>query len=845
MTKWLRLLLALLILYAISDNHFGQDNTTVQKVSIPQPSNALEIVFVVDVSYSMKDHLNYVSLLVRKIFKDFRTSAENGFYLITFADYATYKGSVEDVGTVKEKIEAEMQKTLQEFNRKEGNIRNRHYPGIPYRRQNTYPESGFWQVFALIETNFIQKRGVLLFLSDGEDSRSQTKDFEDDIETPILALENIGFSTFSFFVDTEKKYRCKERMEKIGSYGKGFYIIRKGIAAGYQDFKNQVHLLPYNSPVSYTTLEKIQKDRKKELEDEKAENEKIKLSRENAYQRIAELEITLMAAQIKLQFLEVLNHILNWNAEIYHHFCYKYRAKSQVWEWIAAIAAILLVFSGLGGFMWYRKKILPVLQNPEERLNMLWGKLIPQQNGFETIYLSDMPPGLEVHLPRDFPTLKFISYNQHGRKAIKIINSDEENWHIRFLHRSSKSLKSRHFIDDDTDEIKIFNTKDEKIFCTFKYEFLEKFSAGCKQPVWGPDEFRGRDDLVEDIKTNFQADLNCHSYLISGLGNAGKTSLIMHLFHEALGKDDMIKQKCALSFISFDRTVNDFSTYSQSVFDQLSRAGEKQKKVILIDEYDEILEQFPNQFSEFLRNNNFNNDYYYVFTGRKGIKQLEMENLRQHIPNYTFHRPLGSLETKESIWENNYNKAINFLDSMLALTGYPATALSLEVKRRIVAHASGFPSLVKEILQSLLTDWLDSYDIHPVEPRHLEDCVSRIKKRTYDFLIERVINYEKKKYPDKEEVPKGHVEISEILSGLINEEELKNESSVDIIVKILGRYRLNKKIQDVREKCVANKLELLEEMGFVAILQGKLIRMPLLIFQNEVIGEYQGTHQEY
>jgi GTPase SAR1 family protein len=458
---------------------------------------------------------------------------------------------------------------------------------------------------------------------------------------------------------------------------------------------------------------------------------------------------------------------------------------------------------------------------------MLWGKLIPLDKELAPVNLGDKASGFEVSLPKGLPVLKFLPYNYKGKKAIKLHYNEKEG-HLKFYHKDGKK-RGRHHIDNDIVSFRVVNPENEKIYCKYKYEFLEKFSENCTQPVWEAGEFKGRDDIVREIKSNFLDEINSHNYFISGMGNAGKTSLIKHLYHVAMGRDNMIKLKYAMAFIEFKKeSYRSFSILENEIFEELGPVEEGRRKLIFIDEYDEIFNVFPNEFGEFLQKNDFHEGYFYVFAGRIGESLLKEMGLLNMLPHYRKFINLGSLDNVDSISSNSYEMSVCFLNDQLSEIGFPQAALSNEVKRSIVTKASGFPSLIKEILLRLLTRWSADYNMQLIDIGHVDDIVLKLKDSIRDFLFKRIYAIDEKNYQGINAVPATEVRFSEIFKRL--RDDLEGESNMQKIVSQLSKYPNDYEIEKEREKSVEKKIKQLEEMGFVDIVEGKLIKLPAMVF---------------
>lgn len=840
MLKLFRCFFVFWMLLVFSLTHFAQDKPPDENKN--QEPAGLEIVFVVDVSYSMKDHLTNVSNFIKKVYEAFSNDSKNedsetggstpknNFHLITFSDFATYHGTLSDAEAVGEKINDEKDITLEEIKRKKNDNRKNREPKKPYTRQNTYPKHGLWEVFTLIEINFIQKRGIVLFFSDGEDSRSFSNNFEEDFKTPINSLKNIGFSVLSVFVNTgNEKYMCKKRMKQIADFlnTADFYTLGNKTDIDFEVFRKEVMAVGYNSPrlrndyladkMEWETSVGVQKELVKEAENAK----------EKALKKILELEGELMVSQLKSRTRKILNDILNMEIN-------NYRSKFKLWHCISIVLLFLIIpTGGYLGYRWHKKKMRE--QTEDNPLNMLWGKLIPPDKELAPINLGDKAPGFEVSPPKGLPVLKFFSHNHKGKKAIKL-HYNEKDGHLKFYYKKENKEKrawSRHYIDNSIVSFRVAKPENEGIYCKYEYEFLDKFSKSCAQPVWKADEFKGRDDIVREIKNNFLDETNSHNYFISGMGNAGKTSLIKHLYHVAMGRDEIIKLKYAMAFIEFKKeSYRSFLTLENEILEKLGPVEKGRRKLIFIDEYDEIFNEFPNEFGGFLKEYDFHKGYYYVFAGRIGKNLLKELGLLDTFPHYRKFVNLGSLDNVGSISSSSYEMSVSFLNDQLSEIGFPQAALNNEAKRSIVTHASGFPSLIKEILLRLLISWSADYDMHLIDVEHVDNIVLKIKDSIRDFLFKRIYAIDEKNHQGINAVPAKEVRFREIFNRLLG--DLKGESNIKEIVRQLSQYPNDHEIEKEREKSVDKKIKQLKEMGFVDVVEGKLIKLPSMVFYGEV-----------
>ncbi len=471
------------------------------------------------------------------------------------------------------------------------------------------------------------------------------------------------------------------------------------------------------------------------------------------------------------------------------------------------------------------KRITREPKNNVPTLDMLWGKLDPQSEGLNIIDLSKESPGLTLTPPKNLPVLKMCPANRKGKKVITI--SHEEGL-VRFYKRNRKEANNQ-YIDAETCFFKIL-LPENKISHEYKFNFLNKMSEICENPVWSKDEFKGRDTIIKEIKDNFlKKGGDCYHYLISGMGNSGKTSLMQHLYHIGLGQEGEILQRYSLALVEFNH--KDYTTFTgleKEITKQLESYKGGQRKLILIDEYDKLYEKFPGEFCEYIREYSSNKEYFFILSGRKGRDLLE-KRFFEHMSPFIDCKKLEGLDYIRSIPGETCEKSLELIESLISDIGFPGQVLDKDTRHKIITYASGFPSLIKKILLELIIDWLAHFDKKTINAADVEEAVSKIKEHTKDFLLRRAIDFDERFYKNPDEIPVTVVRIRDILNIL--SENFKGKAPKRDIKNILIRLPAgDAAIEDRRKRSFDEKIRQLTDMGFIKEDGGDLIGIPHLCF---------------
>jgi len=162
----------------------------------------LKIVLVVDVSASLKkEHRNLIEEFVLLVHDSLQRPDKDDIHLITFSEYAKISDSVQ----IRESIKT--------------NIRNEFENEKTKQKQITILKHGLEEVFGLVENEFPQKVGIVLFISDGRDeSLGDLQKNLGDLKRIIKSLGKNGFKVFSIFIPSDTTLSSRENMKAIATW---------------------------------------------------------------------------------------------------------------------------------------------------------------------------------------------------------------------------------------------------------------------------------------------------------------------------------------------------------------------------------------------------------------------------------------------------------------------------------------------------------------------------------------------------------------------------------------------------------------------------------------------------
>jgi hypothetical protein len=722
------------------------------------------ITFIVDVSPSLgplkKLITDYVEGVIESLERENIRKKE--YRLITFCDKANYfkPNRNLDKDDITDEINDEIEKR------------------IGKAKLKTYPLYAFIKSFELIKKNFTREVGIVIFISDGEDNRTkryESKRAHDDLRQVIIGIKKTGFTVYSVYIKTGNTPSCEPCMKTIAGWaGTSLIKINAGsnLTEEISNLKKQIIGSRFISPVP----------RKKHTERE---------------------EQLLAANRIKEKEMEPLK-LKNK----------KYKRDIVL---LAIIGVMLLSVLIMGVFwVWRGQKIKKKeLKARIPELNILWGKIKFRGKDGEIIDLSKKTKSFKFSPPFNYPEIEFFTEKREGKKAIIILC---KNGRVKFYTKENKEIYID-YIDEQTCSFKIYKKYSKKPL-VYDYNFLNKLEKSCHNPVWENGEFLGREQVVGEIKDNFLNLKEIYHFLISGMGNAGKTSLMNYIYHIGLGEDEQVKEKYSLALIEFKtEAYAAFADVERKITNQLLPGGEK-KNLIIIDEYDQLLEAFPDEFGAFVKERT--NDYknFFIFTGRKGASLVEQD----FLPPYMYFKNLEGLDYAESIAEEDYFTSFKLLESLILDLGIPGNVLGEDVKRQIVTYASGFPSLIKQILYELLRKWITHFDNPAVTLEGVETAVKEIKENAKGFLLQRACDIDESRH---EEPIAGEVRIREILNRL--SEGYRGTAPTEALKADLTMYQEDD-IVEKRSVSFDEKILQLKEMGFIKEYDGNFIGIPHMFF---------------
>jgi hypothetical protein len=208
-----------------------------------------KIVLVVDVSPSLYYCRNLINDFTKEFYEFFLKNENNDFNLITFSKWA----KIHDLS-----VPINLNKIL-------STIEKEFKKNSKIKEQRTYPKHGLGEVFGLVADSFPKKIGAIIFLSDGEDSRTELKKGGDttrkvqmDLKNTIRSLKNNGFTVFSIFLNTgNPKVTCKDCMNKIAEWSDTEKCLEIKKNSNISDIKSivvslkgKVFRAKFSSPVS-------------------------------------------------------------------------------------------------------------------------------------------------------------------------------------------------------------------------------------------------------------------------------------------------------------------------------------------------------------------------------------------------------------------------------------------------------------------------------------------------------------------------------------------------------------------------------------------------------------------
>lgn len=486
-------------------------------------------------------------------------------------------------------------------------------------------------------------------------------------------------------------------------------------------------------------------------------------------------------------------------------------------------------------------------EEPKERIELdrLWGKLYykDKYGKDEGIDLSDKEDKYIFEDKNFFTKVTFEINIQDGMKTI-IVTPESTKAKVEFLDENDNPLKSK-FIDNNTQYIQI-NKKSKRDKKTksirFEYFFLERIGKSYAEPVWERGDFIGRDDELEKIKENFlKEDGDYYDCVISGMGKSGKTSLMRHLNEIYFSdKEEILSEKFITQLFEYDQEKYEkFSNFKSEVEAWLKtiKDSNRRKIIILIDEWDKLIAKHKRYFIGFIwkckRANHF-----FIFSGQKGKKLIENElpkncDLPPHIKQIT----LYGLDVGKKPDDNNVNNSISLIDKMLKEICFPGNYFLNSTKEYIASITSSLPSLIKEILESAISEWLQNHEIRPITPDDVRKAVvaSETADDQEDRLYRWVTDYDIRSNPHKK-IINEELSVTEIIEALKSCSDSEGKVNLKDFRDKISKYpgSDNKKLIGKRMKSFDEKIDILASMGYVKRDGDNLFGVPRMVFDNEV-----------
>ncbi len=723
----------------------------------------LKIVLVVDASRSLKNHKDLVENVVSFVYDSIRRPEKDDVHLITFSDHERLIVSVHDKQSAISEINKEMEKIS----------------------KSTIPAYGLRSVFDLVGKQFPEKVGILLLISDGENSGFKSTKTEQDLKRVIASLKSNGFTVFSIFLSTGTKYSNKPFMKQIAEWsGTKLYEIKKSRYAGnvLSALKKDVFETKYSSPVPIQKFVEIKKQW-----DENLQTQLIKAGKQ------WDEKFDTLKFQFELLFFSV----------------------------IAVLIGGLVVFA-VSKMIFSRKKpskeTSPKISSPKG----LWGKLeLRDETGKPVVIdLSDKAAGFLVKTPKDRFNFRLFPEYCDNQKVITVTSCNGCN--IQYL-TGQKNLCRNPYIDSETRFIRIIDPDNNEKYQDNAYHFLNKLSESYQQPVWKKNEFIGHDALINMIKENYlKKSKDFHHCILSGMGNSGKTSLMKYLHHVLFHEDKLLKERYTTALLEFKNEKNEKWAGVKNKMEKLFISNTKEK-IVLIDEYDNFFDKFSDDFGIWLREH----QGYFILAGRNVLKEKYAFQLFDNIRNIEL---TGIDHPKHLRLTDNLMEplhSVRLIESILSHIGLNSNIFSKEVPRHIAWYASGIPYFIKRILYALLAEWING-ERRSIKIDDVESAVLQIIEPEKLYTIIKACNEDERGSTGGES---EDVRIRDILNALATMGKGRAEMAA---VKSHVADHVNEAIKEAREKSFDDKLIRLKSLGFIIQDGEYLVGIPrLFYFQGE------------
>ena len=754
---------------------------------ITADAKGFDIIFLVDMSAAGKTYSSLVKKFINSacdtINTNFPKTKKNNYHLITLPQTP---GAFKTRNILKEDILKAV------MNRK--------------RRSSIRIDlkSGLNSVFDLFEDGFLPNTGIVFFISNGNNKKTNLARTKKDFKSTIDALKRSGITVFSIYLSAGIM-KCEECMIMVSEHaGTPFHKIEKeaDIPNTVNKLTGEVLKTDYSSPVEWENFKNEEKKWNDQLEQSRKESKRSK--QENI--RIRE---DIKTRDSLIEAIEKSEKEMIDVAE-------KQKTKTDI------LLVLLIALLGLVTFL--QRDHLTFLQFKRQ---LLWGKLVISELGKPkdtVIDLSTRVKGDIIKTPGVVPDFRLSRRSHYGRK---VICTEVKKGYIEYYkYGNGKPDKTDQYLGDQSKFIRISNLYGNH-HCEYMYQFLEILEKSCLEPA-PIDLLFGREEKIDEIVNNFleEKKRNCYNMVLSGMGYAGKTSLLrtLKIYFE---KDFLLRKKCVLEHIEYDPTeklnIKQFKENFKLKITKLSKHKRK-RKILMVDNYDDLLTREDKALSGLIQKCGSQYDIYLVLSGKMPA-DLIYERYSDYLPQHY----------NEIVLDEIGNPA-DLIDAMLDEIGFPGEFVKTEVKTHIAHYASNIPYFCKMVLKELLKTWLENDKKNTLTVPDVEEAAEKVadNERTY-YLKNIVPSYDKADENKRDKVRlqdimtivsrfKGSVGFEEIERRLTNDED--------------ENYRKKKK------KSFREKLQQLIKLGLLKEESGYLIGVPYLFHfrgDREVKGESTDT----
>jgi hypothetical protein len=637
----------------------------------------------------------------------------------------------------------------------------------------TYPEDALNKVFHFYNEKFPQKVGIVLFIYN-----TARVNRPDDLQQTIRILKSsIEMNVFRYLFHTqESENDIRQKIEEIAA---------KALE------------IEFASPVKRNEFNALKTENLTLREETETLKNQLKNQEGNLETRVKLLEGS--ERELKVMRDRRDKKINTLNSVLFTSF-------------VVFIVVLIILIKDKMPFFQYKRKIL-------------WGKLIPlDDDNRKPLDLSQKPSKGIVETASRLSNLKLFQDCRHGKRVIAI---QADFGRVECLDKNKVACRNNQYIDERTRFIKLSDPAEGKNF-TFKYRFLDEIEDCYETPVEGPPKFKGRLKIIKEIKKNFLGvpKYRFH-YIISGIGNSGKTSLMLHLYKKIFNEDEMVKQYEAV-LIQDDKEkyidFNSFGTYLKNEIKGMN-SGER-KLIILIDDYDKISDRFEEgdleKFKDLVRYYHKELDYFFIISGQKVFSP----KYANHLPDHTHKIALIGIDNfNPAKEENGYDMecALDLIDSILVKVGLSRNHLSKAVKKEIVKYSNGIPYFIMRILYEMLDIWLDDYNIYSIRKRNVEEAASKVANSSDYAMIERICSWEMK---NKDKAFLDGVSIPDVLNkiSVYGKGKIKKR-------RLMGKLGfIHREKNETEEEHFDKIVEQLKETGLIAEEGENIIGIPYLFY---------------